>query len=233
MRQMQGTVIEFDSVTKRFVEGGAERSVFERLSFSVPQGCVCLLQGPSGAGKTTVLNLIAGIEQPEAGEVRVEGTSLGTLSDRERTYLRRGHMGFVFQFFNLVPSLSVRENVRLPLLLNRGRWKASDKVVAEWLARVGLMGRESAQVGALSGGEQQRVAIARALVHRPRLILADEPTGNLDAARAAEVLNLLVGLVRDEGCTLMLASHSADASAVADRTVPLGVSVTGGRPATP
>jgi len=94
------------------------------------------------------------------------------------------------------------------------------------------MGRESAQVGALSGGEQQRVAIARALVHRPRLILADEPTGNLDAARAAEVLNLLVGLVRDEGCTLMLASHSADASAVADRTVPLGVSVIGGRPAT-
>ena len=216
--------VALDRVSKRFVEGGADRSVFEHLSFTVPAGRVCLLQGPSGAGKTTVLNLIAGIERPDVGSVHVGGVAMDALSDRDRTYLRRSRMGFVFQFFNLVPSLSVEENVRLPLLLNC-LGGAGDKV-RNWLDRVGLAGRERARVTALSGGEQQRVAIARALVHEPRLILADEPTGNLDAERGAEILDLLVDLVRREDCTLVLASHSPEAVAIADQVVALGAAPT-------
>lgn len=213
--------VELESVTKRYRESAVERAILSDCSISVPVGGVCLLQGPSGTGKTTVLNLIAGIQHPDEGEVRVYGTALSELTDSARTFLRRTRMGFIFQFFNLVTSLTVSENVRLPLTLNGVRGSDADAIIERWLKAVGLSDRKNANVAALSGGEQQRVAIARALVHGPRLILADEPTGNLDSARAKDVLDLLVQLVAAEGCTLILASHSADAVRVADQIVSL------------
>lgn len=217
-----GPVAELREVTKSFFEGGKPRAIFERFSTVIRSGKITVVRGPSGTGKTTLLNLLCGIEVPEIGTIVVQGRVLGDLRDWERSWLRRAEIGFIFQFFNLVPTLTVLENVRLPLELNGVAVRKASPIACQWLERVGLVNRLRAYPGALSGGEQQRVAIARALVHGPALVLADEPTGNLDAETARMVLELLSSLVREEGRTLVMATHSQEATGLADDVLSLG-----------
>jgi putative ABC transport system ATP-binding protein len=209
--------VELKKLSKSYREGEAERVVLRDVSVTVASGEIAVLVGRSGSGKSTLLNVIAGIDKPTAGTVVVDGTDLTGLSEHARTLFRRRHIGFVFQFFNLIPLLTVEENLLLPLELN-GR--ADGKGLArarELLERVGLGGRGDSYPERLSGGEQQRVAIARALIHDPALILADEPTGNLDAETAAGVLDLLDALAREGGRTVLMATHSREVVGVADR----------------
>ena len=224
---MAPPAVELRHVTKSYREGEAERVVLRDVSITIASGEIVVLVGRSGSGKSTLLNLIAGIDQPSGGTVAVNGTDLTALGEQARTHFRRRHIGFVFQFFNLIPLLTVEENVLLPLDLN-GRGDAEGVARARaLLARVGLDGRGDSFPERLSGGEQQRVAIARALVHGPALVLADEPTGNLDADTAAGVLGLLDTLARDTGQTVVMATHSREVIGVADRifTIQRGVLV--------
>jgi putative ABC transport system ATP-binding protein len=214
---MAPPAVELRQLSKTYREGEAERVVLRDVSVTIAGGEIAVLVGRSGSGKSTLLNLIAGIDRPTAGSVAVNGTDLTALDEGARTRFRRRHIGFVFQFFNLIPLLTVEENLLLPLDLN-GR--ADDKGVARaraLLERVGLAGRGDSYPERLSGGEQQRVAIARALIHDPDIILADEPTGNLDADTAADVLALLDALAREAGRTVLMATHSREVIGVADR----------------
>jgi putative ABC transport system ATP-binding protein len=214
---MAPPAVELRQLTKTYREGEAERVVLRDVSLTIASGQIVVLVGRSGSGKSTLLNLIAGIDRPTTGTVAVNGTELTALDEQARTRFRRRHIGFVFQFFNLIPLLTVEENLLLPLDLN-GR--ADDKGVARaraLLERVGLAGRGDSFPERLSGGEQQRVAIARALIHDPDIILADEPTGNLDADTAAGVLGLLDSLAREAGRTVLMATHSREVIGVADR----------------
>ena len=209
--------VELRKVSKSYREAGAERVVLRDVSVTIASGEIAVLVGRSGSGKSTLLNVIAGIDRPTAGTVLVDGTDLTALGEQERTRFRRRHIGFVFQFFNLIPLLTVEENLLLPLELN-GRADAAGVARARaLLERVGLGGRGDSYPERLSGGEQQRVAIARALVHDPALILADEPTGNLDVETAADVLELLDTLAREAGRTLLMVTHSREVVGVADR----------------
>ena len=187
------------------------------VSLAIAPGEIAVLVGRSGSGKSTLLNLIAGIDRPTAGRVLVDGTDLTALDEDARTRFRRRHIGFVFQFFNLIPLLTVEENLLLPLELNGGVTDAGMARARALLDRVGLGGRGSSLPERLSGGEQQRVAIARAVVHDPGLILADEPTGTLDVETAAAVLELLDTLVRESGKTVIMVTHSREVVGVADR----------------
>ena len=190
-------------------------------NLSMAQGELIAILGKSGSGKTTLLNLISGIDQAESGEVYVGGLRLTGMGDRERTMFRREKIGFIFQFFNLIPTLTVWENLTLPLELN-GMLDAEGRQRAQsLLAEVGLQGREKTYPDRLSGGEQQRVAIARALVHDPMLVLADEPTGNLDEDTGRVILNLLDRLTRRAGKNMLLVTHSAEAASIADRVLTL------------
>src|SRR6058998_2743488 len=211
---MAPPAVELRQVGKSYREGEAERVVLRDVSVTIARGEIVVLVGRSGSGKSTLLNVIAGIDRPTAGAVVVDGTAL---DEQARTRFRRRHIGFVFQFYNLIPLLTVEENLMLPLDLNN---RADAKGVAharELLERVGLGGRGDSYPERLSGGEQQRVAIARALVHDPALILADEPTGNLDAETAASVLDLLDTLAREAGRTVLMVTHSREVVGVADR----------------
>ena len=209
---------------KRFEDGDTVRRVPGTVEFNLVPGRVAALWGPSGSGKSTLLNLVAGVLVPDEGEVRFEASGeepflVSAASERQRVRYRRRHLGFVFQFFNLVPTLTVVENVLLPLELNR---LPTDREAA--LARLEALGvAECADrfPATLSGGEQQRVAIARALVHEPAIVLADEPTGNLDAANAARVTDLLWQAVAGAGCALLVATHSQRIAERADEVVPL------------
>ena len=213
-------LVEARQLRRVFQEGDRSRTVLDGLDLQIQPGeCVALL-GRSGSGKSTLLNLISGIDRPSSGELIVGGQDLAALSERERTLFRRRHIGFVFQFFNLIPTLSVAENLRLPLELN-GRSDESEQCVEHWLAAVGLADRGDSYPDRLSGGEQQRVALARALVHDPTLVLADEPTGNLDAVTGRQVLDLLNRLVRDSGKTLLVVTHARAVAALADRVLTL------------
>ena len=178
--ERRDVLVSLQGVRKGYREGDRERVVFAGLDAEIERGRVTVLLGRSGTGKSTLLNLVSGIDLPDAGEVIVDGRSLTALGERERTLYRRRHIGFVFQFFNLVQTLTVRENLRLPLELNGVRGARADSAVTARLEQVGLADRGESFPDQLSGGEQQRVAIARALVHDPLLLLADEPTGNLD-----------------------------------------------------
>ena len=209
-------LVRLDRVTKDYSEGRELRHVLKEASLEVGEGEFVAIRGRSGSGKSTVLNLVAGIDQPSSGEIYLAGKALSRLGAHERTLLRRDHIGFVFQFFNLIPTLRVLENVLLPAELS-GRDAA--RRAAELLERVGLSDRASSFPDRLSGGEQQRVAIARALVCDPRLVLADEPTGNLDDATGATVMGLLDALTRRAGKTLLLATHSREVAALADRVL--------------
>jgi len=210
-------LIELRDLTKTYREGDAERAVLRGVSATIARGELAVLVGRSGSGKSTVLNLIAGIDLPTAGEVVIDGRMITRLTERARTLYRRRHIGFVFQAFNLIPTLTVEENLRLPLELNgRTDPKARD-AARELLAMVGLADRAASFPDRLSGGEQQRVAIARALVHDPLLVLADEPTGNLDLETGREVLDLLDRLTRRAGKTMLMVTHSREVIGRADR----------------
>ena len=213
------TIIDLENVTRTFREANRPRTVLEETSLQVREGEFIVLLGRSGSGKTTLLHLIAGIERADSGRVQVAGLDLTRATDRERTLFRRSKLGIIFQSLNLIPTLTVRENVELRLELNgaldgHGRQRASDL-----LEKVGLGDRGESSPDVLSGGEQQRVAIAAALAHHPEIVLADEPTGNLDAARGHEVVTLLDHLVRSENLTLIMATHSPEMIGYADRVI--------------
>jgi putative ABC transport system ATP-binding protein len=188
-------------------------------SLSVASGEILAVMGPSGSGKSTLLHCLAGIFTPDRGEVWFDGQQLDALSDSKRTELRRTAFGFVFQFGQLVPELTVADNIALPLLLNRVSRKAAYARAVTWLARLELDGLGARRTGELSGGQAQRVALARALVAQPKVLFADEPTGSLDSLTGEKVMDLLVGLARQEGTTVVLVTHDARVAAYADREV--------------
>lgn len=214
--------IELRDLTKTYNEGGSERVVLQGVNAAFPAGQFFAVTGRSGSGKSTLLNLISGIDLPTAGGVRFDETWLQALDDTQRTLFRRRHIGFVFQFYNLIPTLTVEENLLLPLELNGITGHKARTKATEFLERLGLDGRGSSFPDRLSGGEQQRVAIARALIHDPAVILADEPTGNLDLETGRSILNLLRETVRETGKTLIVVTHSQEMVAVADRVYRLG-----------
>jgi putative ABC transport system ATP-binding protein len=213
--------IRFEGLCKVYQEGGKQRKVLKDASLSARQGEIIAILGKSGSGKTTLLNLISGIDLVDCGEVFVGDLSLTGMNESSRTIFRRKNIGFIFQFFNLIPTLTVWENLLLPLELNGQLDAVGLERAASLLTEVGLSGREKAFPDRLSGGEQQRVAIARALVHDPLLVLADEPTGNLDDETGAHILELLERLTRRAGKNMLLVTHSNDAAAIADRVYQL------------
>jgi len=210
-------LVELKEVSKSFWEGDRERQVFCDASLSISRGEWVFLLGRSGSGKSTLLNLLGGIDLPDRGEVLVDGRPLNRLSERERTLFRRHGIGFVFQFYNLIPTLTVIENVLLPLELTGRLTREWRKRAYDLLSQVGLAERADSYPDRLSGGEQQRIAVARALVHSPQLILADEPTGNLDEETGRQVLELFQRVVRGTGTTLVLVTHSSEVARLADR----------------
>jgi putative ABC transport system ATP-binding protein len=215
-------MLAIEHLRKTFA-GTHRRSVLQDVSLSIAAGEYVAIMGESGAGKSTLLNLVAGLDTPDSGRIVLAGEDLSALDDAARTRLRRAKMGFVFQAFHLLPHLSVERNIALPLALNGIVGPDARLRVEEMLAAVGLSGRGHSSPGELSGGEMQRVAVARALVHKPALVLADEPTGNLDAESAAEVLELLrAQLKRDRGSGILV-THSNIAAATTDRIYRLTV----------
>ena len=211
------TVVQVEKLSKTFREGRRVRVVLDEASASFQRGEFAVLLGKSGSGKSTLLNLISGIETPTTGTVTINDVAITALSERRRTLFRRDHIGFVFQFFNLIPTLTVLENVTLPQELAGGGRQEVEAAAMALLERVGLADRRDTFPDRLSGGEQQRVAIARALAHDPMLVLADEPTGNLDEETGERVLALLLELTREAGKTLIMATHSPDVVPLADR----------------
>jgi putative ABC transport system ATP-binding protein len=214
-----GPVLELRGLTKAYEEGGRDHVILSGADARLDRGEIVALLGPSGSGKSTLLNLISGIDVPDAGEVVINGTGITAVSERERTLFRRNHIGFVFQFFNLLPTLTVQENLLLPLELKGAIGPEEREKVSSLLMQVGLEGREDTFPDRLSGGEQQRVAVARALIHSPDLVLADEPTGNLDQETGTAILGLLQGMARDFDVTLLVVTHSLDVARAADRTL--------------
>ncbi len=204
-------------LSKAYQEGDRRRVVLENASAEFGQGEFVALVGRSGSGKSTLLNLVSGIDRPDAGQIWLGDQELTALSERERTLFRRQQIGFIFQFFNLIPTLTVMENVTLPLELNGTSARAARAAAEPLLDAVGLLERANTFPDKLSGGEQQRVAIARALVHDPALVLADEPTGNLDEATGRAVLALLDRLTRQAGKNLLMVTHSLESASWADR----------------
>ena len=213
--------IRLRGVSRRFREGQREHRVLDDVDADFMRGEIIALRGRSGSGKSTLLNLIGGIDAPDAGDVTVAGVNLTGLAERERTLFRRRHIGFVYQSFNLVPTLNVADNIRLVLELNDVPGEEAGGRIAELLEAVGLADRAASFPDVLSGGEQQRVAIARALSHRPSVLLADEPTGNLDENTAGSVIELLETLTRGNGSTMIMATHSTALAATCDRTFEL------------
>jgi putative ABC transport system ATP-binding protein len=214
-------VLSIRALSRSYREGTRVHRVLDGAAATIPDGQFVAVTGRSGSGKSTLLNLISGIDEPESGAVVFDGTEVTALREPARTLYRRAHVGFVYQFFNLLPTLDVLENVRLVLELNGVRGAPAAARSRAILAELGLADREHSPVDQLSGGEQQRVAIARALVHSPGLILADEPTGNLDEATAAQVLPALLSLTRTRGATLLLVTHDPAVSGLADRVLEL------------
>ena len=213
-------MIHARDLCKTFIRGTREVRALDGVSFDVARGELIAIMGPSGSGKSTLLHLLGAMEPPTGGELTLDGVSVPGLKEEGLTALRRDRLGFVFQFFNLLPTMTARENVMLPLLLTGVRREAAQARADELLLRVDLAGRGDHHVDELSGGEMQRVAVARALVKRPALLLADEPTGNLDSGSGARLLQLLSAL-RQDGLTLVIGTHDAAVSRIADRTLHL------------
>ena len=210
-------LIELRNLSKAYEEGDRRRVVLREATVGIDRGELAVLVGRSGSGKSTLLNLISGIDLPDSGEIMIDGVLVSALSERERTLFRRDRIGFVFQFFNLIPTLTVEENLLLPLEL-KGRVSAAQRRAAlDLLAEVGLADRAGSYPDRLSGGEQQRVAVARALAHDPLLVLADEPTGNLDLETGLQVLEILDRLTRQAGKTMVMVTHSQEVVGLADR----------------
>lgn len=208
-----------NNLSKTYLEGGDRRIILDQASLEVPGGQFLAVLGKSGSGKTTLLNIISGIDKADSGQVYLDGVCLTSMNEAERTLFRRKQIGFVFQFFNLIPTLTVWENLTLPLDLNGLSSNGWRQRAEGLLAEVGLLDRKNVYPDRLSGGEQQRVAIARALVHDPAIVLADEPTGNLDDENGKTVMNLLDRLTRGMGKNIILVTHSPEAAAFADRLV--------------
>ena len=207
--------IELRGVAKRY----GKQVVLDAANLTVAQGELAVIIGRSGSGKSTLLRLIGGLEPPDVGNVLLSGEDLGTLTERQRAELRRRRLGFVFQFFNLIPTLTVSENVQLPLALNDVPKHDAERRAAELLAELGIPECAPRFPEEISGGEQQRVAIARAVAHEPAVVLADEPTGNLDLDTARRVLELLDATCRRRGATLVMATHSREVIGMADRVL--------------
>ena len=218
-RQPFQAFIELHHLSKDFVEGTTQRRVLNDLSIRFDEGSFIVLLGQSGSGKSTLLNLMSGIERPTEGTVIIDGIPITDLNERACTLFRRDQIGFIFQFFNLIPTLTVLENVTLPQELAGSSPKDIEIQARSLLTKVGLGDRTEAFPDKLSGGQQQRVAIARALVHEPRLILADEPTGNLDEDTGETVLQLLLDLTRNANKTLIMATHNPDIAKHADQVL--------------
>ena len=212
-------MITIRNLHKRYAEGDARRIIFAGLNLDIDRGQFIALLGQSGSGKSTLLNLLGGIDLPDAGEIQIAGQTITALREIERTRFRRRQIGFVFQFFNLIPTLTVAENLLLPLELNGLATPEHCQQALELLDNVGLGDRRASFPERLSGGEQQRLAIARAVVHRPLLLLADEPTGNLDAVTGGRILDLLLNLHQQAGTTIVMVTHSREVAARADRAL--------------
>jgi putative ABC transport system ATP-binding protein len=211
----QGTVVQAVDVTRRYGEGSTAVDALGGVSLGVEAGQLVAVMGPSGSGKSTLMHILAGLDKPTSGSVTIAGNEITTLPDGRLTRLRRQHIGFVFQFFNLLPMLTAEENVVLPLSI--ASEKAEPRWLEELLEKTGLTDRRSHRPSELSGGQQQRVAIARALVSRPTILFADEPTGNLDSRTSGEILELLRDSVTTYGQTTVMVTHEARAAAIADR----------------
>ena len=214
---MSETVILVENLTKAYEQGGKIRKVLDHVTLDIQKGEIFVLLGKSGSGKSTLLNLVSVIDTPDTGRISVNGTDITNLSEREQTLFRRDNIGIVFQFFNLIPTLTVLENITLPQELAGKDHRTVNGKGRELLERVGLANRADSFPDKLSGGEQQRVAIARALIHEPSIVLADEPTGNLDDDTGKRVMQLLLDLTRSAGKTLIMATHSPEIIPLADR----------------
>ena len=210
-------IVQLENLTKSYTEGQTQRLILDNVTQSFNQGEFILLLGQSGSGKSTLLNLISGIDAPDDGDIVINGSAINRMSDHHRTLFRREHIGFVFQFFNLIPTLTVFENVTLAMQLKGGVSSEMEAQAAQMLERVGLGDRQGTFPDRLSGGEQQRVAILRALAHNPTLLLADEPTGNLDEATGQLIMELLLELTRQAGKTLIMATHNPELIPLADK----------------
>ena len=213
------SLLSVDHISRTYRAGDAAVAAVSDVSLEVARGEFVAVVGPSGCGKSTLLHVCGAMERPSAGRVWLEGSRLDTLADDGLTRVRRERLGFVFQFFNLLPTLSLVENIALPLLLAGSAREAALDSARHWATELGLGHRLDHRPAQLSGGEMQRAAIARAVVHDPVLVIADEPTGNLDSATGARILDALVRLNRDRGLTLLLATHAAEVALAADRVV--------------
>jgi putative ABC transport system ATP-binding protein len=214
-------MLQITGLCRSFREGGREHRVLDHAGAQLGNAEVVAVIGRSGSGKSTLLNLISGIDRPDSGSIEINAVEVTSLTEPRLTLFRRQHIGFVYQFFNLVPTLDVEENVRLVLELNGVRGARARERSAAVLKEVGLGDRARSAVDTLSGGEQQRVAIARALVHEPALLLADEPTGNLDEETAQQLLPVLLSLARQRGATLLIVTHDSVLARAADRVLEL------------
>jgi putative ABC transport system ATP-binding protein len=212
-----GPVVSGRDVTRRYGEGETAVDALRGVSLEVPKGNLTAVMGPSGSGKSTLMHILAGLDKPTSGVVTIAGTDISKLNDTELTKLRRKHIGFVFQFFNLLPMLNAEENVVLPLSI--AGEKPEEGWVQELLETIGLQDRRDHRPSELSGGQQQRVAIGRALVSRPTIVFADEPTGNLDSKTSGEILELLQRSVQELGQTTVMVTHEPSAAAIADRVL--------------
>lgn len=208
-------MLELKNISKNYFEGNTKHSVLSNFELSISKGEIIILLGKSGSGKSTLLNIISGIDVPDGGSVSIDGTDITKLSEKERTLVRRNKIGFIFQFFNLITTLTVKENLLLPLELTGSN--NTEERIKSVLAEVGLANRANTYPDKLSGGEQQRIAIARALIHNPDIILADEPTGNLDYETGLQIVDLLDRVVKKKGKTMIMVTHSKDVIGLADK----------------
>jgi putative ABC transport system ATP-binding protein len=213
--QATHTVVAARGITRRYGEGDTAVDALKGVDLDVARGKLTTVMGPSGSGKSTLMHILAGLDKPTSGTVAIDGTEITTLNDTDLTKLRRTHIGFVFQFFNLLPMLSAEENVTLPLTIAGG--KIDRAWLDQLLDKLGLEDRRKHRPSELSGGQQQRVAIARALVSKPSVVFADEPTGNLDSKTGGEILELLRDAVASTGQTIVMVTHDARAASIADR----------------
>lgn len=212
-------MIKLENVLKSYRESDIEHTVLNNLNITIKEGEIVILYGKSGSGKSTLLNLLSGIDLPTSGSIYFDGINLTTLSEKERTLFRRKRIGFIFQFFNLIPTLTVEENLMLPLELNSIPFTTAS--IKSVLDEVELGHKAKSYPDKLSGGEQQRIAIARALVHEPDFVLADEPTGNLDYDTGDQIIKLLDRIVKQKGKTMVMATHSREVMGLADRVFSL------------
>ena len=212
-----GPALYVHDVLKSYALGESKVDVLRGVELSVPRAQMCAVMGPSGVGKSTLLNAIAGLDVPDSGRIDVLGRDVAALNEEERTLLRRRHVGIVYQFFNLVPTLSARENVMLPYLIDGAR--PDEAAITTALERVGMRARQDHLPAQLSGGEMQLVSIARAIVRRPALILADEPTGNVNVATGRRIMALLAEVARENACAMLLVTHNPEDAARTDRVV--------------